>query len=35
MAAELGIDPHSLQKVLETHVRAQLADLAEIAPDLR
>jgi hypothetical protein len=35
MAAELGIDAHPMQTVLETHVRAQLAELAELAPDLR
>lgn len=29
MAAELGIDAHTMQKVLETHVRAHLASLAE------
>jgi hypothetical protein len=35
MAAELGIDAHPMQTVLETRVRAQLAELAELAPDLR
>jgi hypothetical protein len=35
MAADLGIDPHTLQKTLETHVRAHLAELADVAPDLR
>jgi hypothetical protein len=35
MAAELGQDPHAMQKVLETHVRAHLSDLAEVALDFR
>lgn len=35
MAAELGVDAHSMQKTLETHVRAHLADMAEVAPDFR
>lgn len=35
MAAELGVDAHSLQKVLEAQVRAHLAELADVAPDFR
>jgi hypothetical protein len=35
MAAELGVEAHPMQKVLETHVRAQLADLAEVRPEFR
>jgi len=35
MAAELGVEAHSMQKVLETHVRAHLAELAEIKPEFR
>ncbi len=35
MAADLGVEPAAMQKVLEKHVRAQLDDLAEIKPDLR
>jgi hypothetical protein len=35
MAAELGVPPHALQKVLETHVRAHLDELADIRPDFR
>jgi hypothetical protein len=35
MAAELGLEAHAMQKVLETHVRAHLADLAEVATDFR
>lgn len=35
MAADLGVDPAAMQKALETHVRSQLDDLAEIQPDLR
>ncbi len=30
MAAELGLEAQAMQKVLETHVRAHLADLAEV-----
>ena len=35
MAAELGVEPHAMQKVLEAHVRDHLNELAEIRPDLR
>jgi len=35
MAADLGVEPAMMQKVLENHVRAQLDDLAEVKPDLR
>jgi hypothetical protein len=35
MAADLGVEAHTMQKTLETHVRAQLADMAEVAPDFR
>jgi hypothetical protein len=35
MAAELGADPHALQTQLETHVRAHLAELAEVRPEFR
>jgi len=35
MAADLGVDPAKMQKVLEKHVRAQLDELAEVKPDLR
>jgi hypothetical protein len=35
MAADLGVEPAVMQKVLEKHVRAQLDDLAEVKPDLR
>ena len=35
MAAELGLEAHPMQKVLETHVRAHLADLAEVRPEFR
>jgi hypothetical protein len=35
MAAELGVEPHPMQKVLETHVRAQLVELAEVSPEFR
>ena len=35
MAADLGVEPAIMQKVLEKHVRAQLDDLAEVKVDLR
>ena len=35
MAAGLGVEAHSMQKVLEAHVRAQLAELADLKPELR
>lgn len=35
MAAELGADPHAVQKILETHVRAHLAELAELRIEFR
>ncbi len=35
MAAELGVGVYEMQAVLDTHVRAHLGELAEIAPDLR
>ena len=35
MAAEVGIEPHLMQTLLETHVRAHLAELAEIEPTFR
>ena len=35
MAAELGVEAHQMQKVLETHVRSHLADLAEVKFELR
>ena len=35
MAADLGVEPAAMQKALETHVRSQLDDLAEVRPDLR
>ena len=34
MSAELGVDPHPMQKILETHVRARLSELTEIRPEL-
>jgi hypothetical protein len=33
MAAELGVEPHPMQKMLETQVRAHLAALAELRPE--
>lgn len=35
MAAELGSEPHALQSLLESHVRAHLAELAEVRPEFR
>jgi hypothetical protein len=35
MAAELGVEAHAMQKTLETHVRAQLAGLAEVRVEFR
>ena len=35
MAAELGVDAHALQTVLESHVREHLASLAEVRPEFR
>lgn len=35
MAAELGADPHAVQKALEAHVRTRLAELAEVRPEFR
>jgi hypothetical protein len=35
MAAELGVEAHAVQKLIETHVRGHLAELAEIRPEFR
>jgi hypothetical protein len=35
MAADLGIGTHSLQTVLESHVRAHLGELAVVRPEFR
>ncbi|GIK83111.1 MAG: hypothetical protein BroJett024_42160 [Alphaproteobacteria bacterium] len=35
MAAELGVEAHPMQKILEMHVRAHLAELAEVKPAFR
>ena len=35
MAAELGVEAHPMQKILEAHVRAHLAELTEVRPDFR
>ncbi len=34
IAAEIGIEPAAMQKVLEAHVRAHLDELAEVRLDL-
>lgn len=35
LAADLGVQPAALQTALETHVRAHLTDLADVAPEFR
>ncbi len=35
MAVELGVEAHAMQKVLGAHVRAHLAELAEVKPEFR
>jgi hypothetical protein len=35
IAADLGTDAHAVQKLVETHVRGHLAELAEIQPEFR
>lgn len=35
MAAELGVDPHKVEQVLDKYLRKHLADLAEVTIDLR
>lgn len=35
MAAELGVEAHPMQKILEAHVRAHLAELADVQPEFR
>lgn len=35
MAAELVVEAHPMQKILETYVRAHLAELAEVRPEFR
>jgi len=35
MAADLGVEPHAMQKALETHVREHLTELADIKPEFR
>ena len=35
IAAELGAEPHPMQSILETHVRAHLDELAEVRLELR
>ena len=35
MASELGVEAHSMQRALETHVRAHLAELTEVKPEFR
>jgi len=35
MAAEIGVDAHPMQKVLEAQVRAHLGELADVQPEFR
>jgi hypothetical protein len=35
MGSELGVEAHTIQKALESHVRAQLDGLAELRPEFR
>jgi hypothetical protein len=35
IAAELGADAHAVQKIIETHVRGHLAELADVRPEFR
>jgi hypothetical protein len=35
IAADLGVEAHAVQKLVETHVRGHLAELAEIRPEFR
>jgi hypothetical protein len=35
IAAELGVEAHGVQKLIETHVRGHLAELAKIRPEFR
>jgi hypothetical protein len=35
IAADLGVGAHAVQKLIETHVRAHLAELADVEPEFR
>jgi hypothetical protein len=35
MAAELGVEAHPMQKILEANIRAHLAELSEVRPEFR
>jgi len=35
MAAELGVDAHRMVQVLDTYLRAHLAEMAEVKIELR
>src|SRR3954471_10458024 len=35
IAADLGVDAHAVQKIVEGHVRGHLAELAEVRPEFR
>jgi hypothetical protein len=35
IAAELGVEAHAVQKLIEAHVRGHLAELADLRPEFR
>jgi hypothetical protein len=35
IAAELGVEAHAVQKIVEGHVRAHLGELADVRPEFR
>ncbi len=35
IAAELGVEAHAVQKIVEAHVRAHLGELADVRPEFR
>jgi hypothetical protein len=35
IAADLGVDAHAVQKIVEAHVRGHLTELAEVRPEFR
>jgi len=35
MAAELGVDPHAVEQLLDRYLRKHLADMAEVEIELR
>jgi len=35
IAAELGVEAHAVQKLIEAHVRGHLTELADLRPEFR